>query len=181
MWLTLVLKSMYTWFQSGTVAALKLHFWECWMMSDVLSRTVYNYVTAARLVISIWHSEHEYSTTATSIHLWYLWPSTQMVSVSLTVSSRWTETDIECRLRVRVGVHQRSMLGLVLFTLHSPLSQVISTFDVNQTQYTDNTLLFIALKDANSIPRILEFFHAVQQLQRSVDEPRQDWRYLYRC
>ena len=61
------------------------------------------------------------------------------------------------------GVPQGSVLSPLLFTLFmSPISNVISSFGVSQTQYADDTQLYIGLNDATSVSTLSDCFTAVQ-------------------
>ena len=76
-----------------------------------------------------------------------------------------TQTVIEHQLRVRCPTTwpQVSVLGPLLFALFmSPISTVISSFGVSQTQYADDTQLYIGLNDAMSVPTLSDCFTAVQ-------------------
>ena len=88
----------------------------------------------------------------------------------------WISSYLACRSQaVRVGhkqssnisceygVPQGSVLGPLLFTLFmSPISNVISSFGVSQTQYADDTQLYIGLNDATSVSTLSDCFTAVQ-------------------
>ena len=59
------------------------------------------------------------------------------------------------------GVPQGSVLGPLLFM--SPISNVISSFGVSQTQYADDTQLYIELNDATSVSTLSDCFTAVNK------------------
>ena len=44
----------------------------------------------------------------------------------------------------------------------SPISNVISSFGVSETQYADDTQLYIGLNDGMSVPTLSDCFTAVQ-------------------
>ena len=88
----------------------------------------------------------------------------------------WVSSYLVCRRQsVRVGekqspiinceygVPQGSVLGPLLFTLYiSPVAEVINSFQVKQTQYADDTQLYVALNDTKPLASLPNCFRAVQ-------------------
>jgi hypothetical protein len=113
-----------------------------------------------------------FDTLDTSTLLWRLRFSHAISGPSL----NWVSSYLVCRSQsVRVGqkqsqsiaceygVPQWSVLGPLLFSLYvSLLAKVISSSEINQTQHADDTQLYIALNDVNSIPQLSVCFRAVQ-------------------
>jgi hypothetical protein len=65
-------------------------------------------------------------------------------------------------IKLEHGVPQGSVLGPLLFTLYvSSVAHVIGSFGVNHAQYTDDTQLYIALKDGNTQSTLTSCISAV--------------------
>ena len=66
------------------------------------------------------------------------------------------------KVTLSYGVPQGSVLGPVLFTLHTkPLSAIISSFDINHHLYADDTQIYMALSLSNAKESLEKLQHCL--------------------
>ena len=69
------------------------------------------------------------------------------------------------KVTLSYGVPQGSVLGPVLFTLHTtPLSAIISSFDINHHIYADDTQIYMSLSVSNAKKSLEKLQHCLMSV-----------------
>ena len=115
-----------------------------------------------------WHicKKNRVSTLSDRLSDWYgisgqaqIWFSSYLQNRLQSVKIKDTFSD---KVTLSYGVPQGSVLGRVLFTLYTtPLSAIISSFDINHHLYADDTQIYMSLSVSNAKESLEKLQHCL--------------------
>ena len=154
------LQSAYRKHHSTESALLKVH-------NDIINSMDKGEVTALTLLdLSAAFDTIDHATLTDRFSDWYgisgqaqIWFSSYLQNRLQSVKIKDTFSD---KVTLSYGVPQGSVLGPVLFTLHTtPLSAIISSFDINHHLYADDTQIYMSLSVSNAKESLEKLQHCL--------------------
>ena len=154
------LQSAYRKHHSTESALLKVY-------NDIIISMDKGEVTALTLLdLSAAFDTIDHATLTDRLSDWYgisgqaqIWFSSYLQNTHRSVKIEVTFSD---KVTLSYGVPQGSVLGPVLFTLYTtPLSAIISSFDINHHLYADDTQIYMSLSDLNAKESLEKLQHCL--------------------
>ena len=104
----------------------------------------------------------DHATLTNRLSDWYGISGEAQIWLSSYLQNRHQSVKIKNTLSDKVTLSQGSVLGPVLFTLYTtPLSAIISSFDINHHLYADDTQIYMSLPVSNSRESLENLQHCV--------------------